>query len=104
MSSMRYARLLSIRACVLFGVSRLSDSLTIITLSRLSAIPGGADRSLTVAHRVKTAITFTALLGSTTAMVMYFAGIRMVGPWRPFGTLFQWFPSRLAWITGRREL
>lgn len=75
-----------------------------VAVNPLSAIPGGADRSLTVAHRVKTAITFTALLGSTTAMVMYFAGIRMVGPWRPFGTLFQWFPSRLAWITGRREL
>lgn len=75
-----------------------------VAVNPLSAIPGGADRSLTVAHRVKTALTFTALLGSTTAMVMYFAGIRTIGPWRPFGTLFQWFPSRLAWITGRREL
>ncbi|KAG8935543.1 ERMES complex Ca(2+)-binding regulatory GTPase gem1 [Tulasnella sp. 418] len=50
--------------------------------SFLSAIPGGADRANALTTRLGTYATFTALLGGTTAMIMYLTGFRTAA-WRP---------------------
>jgi len=71
-----------------------------IALNPLSAIPGGADRSMTPAARVRLYVTWTAVLGGATAGLMMVYRTLL----RPTGIVGNWSTLWTGWILGRREL
>ncbi|KAG8895591.1 ERMES complex Ca(2+)-binding regulatory GTPase gem1 [Tulasnella sp. 403] len=75
-----------------------------VAIDPLSAIPGGAERSLSTVYKVRTAVTLTAILGGTTATILYLAGLRNLGGWRTPNLLSWLTGTKLGWILGRREL
>lgn len=66
----------------------------------LSAIPGGADRALSPAARLRLLVTWTAVLGGLSASLMMVYRTLL----RPNGVLGGWGGSWTTWILGRREL
>ena len=68
----------------------------------LSAIPGGADRALTPAQRLRLIVTWSAVFGGVAAglMMVYRTFLR------PHGILGAWNGPWTSWFfgTGRREL
>lgn len=72
----------------------------LILRPRYSAIPGGADRAMTAAAKLRVYFTLTALLGGVSAgLVMIYRTML-----RPGGTLPGWNTYWAAWLLGRREL
>ncbi|TDL16223.1 mitochondrial Rho GTPase [Rickenella mellea] len=71
-----------------------------IALNPLGAIPGGADRAITPAARMRLYVTWTAVLGGFTAGIMMVYRTLL----RPGGPLGGWNIQWLGWAFGRREL
>lgn len=69
-------------------------------LFSLTAIPGGADRALSPAARLRLLVTWTAVLGGLSASLMMVYRTML----RPNGVLGSWGGSWTTWILGRREL
>ena len=66
----------------------------------LSAIPGGADRALSSAARLRVLVTWTAVLGGLSESLMMIYRTLL----RPNGVFGSWGSSWTTWVLGRREL
>lgn len=85
--------------CVLFAPLSFSAVIHVSPFTRSSSIPGGVEGSVTTGARIRTYLTFSALLsGVTLGVLIYRRGPGPGGFWAGLGG--HW----LGWASGRREL